>query len=54
MRTGAPALYPNESVSQNVTNYSEAHSLPLPDHITKYHAHISESRDDANYMISTS
>jgi hypothetical protein len=52
MKSGGPSLYSNEIVGKKVTDYSEAHSLPLPEHITKYHAHISESRDDSNYMIS--
>jgi hypothetical protein len=54
MKSSCPALYPNETVSERVTAYSEAHSLGLPPHIKEYHAHIEETMPEtSNYMIST-
>ncbi|KAH7376257.1 O-methyltransferase family protein [Plectosphaerella cucumerina] len=52
MKSNAPVLYPNEQVTQRVTDYSSEHSTPLPQHIVDYHARIVGSRADSNLMIS--
>jgi hypothetical protein len=52
MKNGTSVLYPNDKVAERVTAYAEAHSTPLPKHITDYHAHIEATSDRADYMIS--
>lgn len=53
MKTGKPSLYPNDAVAEAVTEYSEAHSLALPQHLLDYHAEIFKSSPTSNLMIST-
>ncbi|CAI4215115.1 unnamed protein product [Parascedosporium putredinis] len=52
MKTNAPALYPNEKVSERVTAYSQEHSTPLPKHITEYHAWVDQNHERSGYMSS--
>lgn len=52
MKEDASPLYPNQTVASRVTAYSSSCSLPLPPHISAYHAHIDTTRSDAYYMIS--
>jgi hypothetical protein len=53
MKSGKPVLYPNEAVSEAVTDYSEEHSLGLPQHLLDYHAEVVTRAPSSNYMIST-
>ena len=53
MKTSSTVLYPNEQVTQKVSEYSESHSLDLPENITSYHAWICETQEASNYCIST-
>lgn len=53
MKSNIPILYPNDKVSQSVTQYAETHTTPLPRHILDYHQHIQDTMPDtANYMVS--
>lgn len=52
MKSGVPSLYPNETVAERVTHYSEAHSTRLPQHIVDYHAWVEKNHSRAGYMIS--
>lgn len=52
MRNSAPTLYPNDTVGERVTTYSEEHSLALPREITDYHAHVIDTHPHSLYMIS--
>ncbi|KAK2057630.1 O-methyltransferase [Colletotrichum caudatum] len=51
MRSSAPVLYPNESVSQKVTAYAESHSTDLPTHIVAYHEHIENTQPETSMLM---
>ncbi|KAK2027741.1 O-methyltransferase [Colletotrichum zoysiae] len=51
MRSSAPVLYPNESVSQKVTAYAESHSTDLPAHIVAYHEHIENTQPETSMLM---
>ncbi|KAK1987159.1 O-methyltransferase [Colletotrichum cereale] len=51
MKSSAPVLYPNESVSQKVTAYAESHSTDLPAHIVAYHEHIDTTQPETSMLM---
>ncbi|KAK2012619.1 O-methyltransferase [Colletotrichum eremochloae] len=51
MKSSAPVLYPNESVSQKVTTYAESHSTDLPAHIVAYHEHIDTTQPETSMLM---
>ncbi|MBE3045928.1 hypothetical protein IMZ48_25980 [Candidatus Bathyarchaeota archaeon] len=52
MKTNAPVLYANEKVAERVTEYSTAHSTPLPKHITDFHAKVVAGNKASRLMTS--
>ncbi|KAM5352456.1 hypothetical protein ACJ41O_005179 [Fusarium nematophilum] len=52
MKENETPLYATPQLGRKVTTYSEQHSTPLPKHITDYHASISSSREDSDYLSS--
>lgn len=52
MKTGVSSLYPNQTVAERVTEYSQGHSTSLPKHITDYHGWVEKNHPRAAYMIS--
>ncbi|KAI1868812.1 hypothetical protein JX265_006791 [Neoarthrinium moseri] len=53
MKEGKSSLYPNDAISEAVTNYSEAHSLDLPKPLLDYHEHIFNNVPNSHLTIST-
>lgn len=51
MKDNGTHLYPNEQVSEKVTEYAFEHSTKLPEYITKHHAWGSD-QPKAGFMIS--
>ncbi|KAI1662763.1 S-adenosyl-L-methionine-dependent methyltransferase [Daldinia decipiens] len=47
------SLYDTPYTGRQVTAYSEAQSLDIPQLLREYHYRICRERDDSNYMIST-
>jgi hypothetical protein len=52
MKDNATPLYTSPQLGAKVSTYSEQHSTPLPKYISDYHAHISSTRDDSEYLSS--
>ncbi|KAH7308023.1 family 3 O-methyltransferase [Stachybotrys elegans] len=52
MKSGTSPLYPNQTVAERVSQYSEEHSTALPGHITELHSRVEQTHARANYMIS--
>jgi len=52
MKTGVTELYPNEQVSQRVTEYSAAHSTALPQYIVEFHDWASKNLEWSIYLTS--
>ncbi|KAI0017692.1 O-methyltransferase [Xylariomycetidae sp. FL0641] len=54
MKAGSTLLYATEKLGEHITEYSEEHSLALPQALREYHAKvISEMPITSEYMIST-
>ncbi|KAI5923126.1 O-methyltransferase [Camillea tinctor] len=54
MKSSETVLYATDILGQRVTEYSEAKSLELPQHLTDYHAEIVRAQPTtSDYMIST-
>lgn len=51
MKSSVSVLYPNESVSRNVTTYSESRSTDLPAHIVAYHDHIDKTQPETSMLM---
>ncbi|KAK1448290.1 O-methyltransferase [Colletotrichum cuscutae] len=51
MKSSVSVLYPNESVSRNVTTYSESRSTDLPAHIIAYHDHIDKTQPETSMLM---
>ncbi|GAO16341.1 uncharacterized protein UV8b_00301 [Ustilaginoidea virens] len=52
MKDGHTNLFDDPSTGDKVTQYADAHSTPLPAHLTEYHAHMCQSRPDAEMLSS--
>ncbi|KAJ4157309.1 hypothetical protein NW754_008955 [Fusarium falciforme] len=52
MKDNVTPLYTSPQLGAKVSTYSEQHSTPLPKYISDYHAHISSTRDDSEYLSS--
>lgn len=52
MKDNVTPLYTSPQLGARVSTYSEQHSTPLPKYISDYHAHISSTRDDSEYLSS--
>lgn len=53
MHENVAKLYPNPETSAKVMDYSVAHSTPLPEYLTKYHAWGAAETKVPDYLIST-
>ncbi|KAH0599831.1 hypothetical protein MHUMG1_02621 [Metarhizium humberi] len=52
MKGGYTRLFDDQASGDKVSEYADAHSTPLPAHITAYHAHASASRHDSEMLSS--
>ncbi|EFY89661.1 putative O-methyltransferase [Metarhizium acridum CQMa 102] len=52
MKGGYTRLFDDQASGDKVSEYADAHSTPLPAHITAYHAHASASRQDSEMLSS--
>lgn len=52
MKDNATPLYTSPQLGAKVSTYAEQHSTPLPKYISDYHARISSTRDDSEYLSS--
>ncbi|OAA33462.1 O-methyltransferase, family 3 [Moelleriella libera RCEF 2490] len=52
MKDGSTNLYNDEASGRKVTAYADAHSTPLPAHITAYHAEACSTRSDSHMLSS--
>lgn len=52
MRENCTTLYPNEEVALKVSDYSDRHSLDLPDAVTKYHEWVLQTQERSYFTIS--
>lgn len=52
MKGGYTRLFDDAASGDRVSEYADAHSTPLPDFITAYHASASEKRDDSEMLSS--
>ncbi|KAF3760795.1 S-adenosyl-L-methionine-dependent methyltransferase [Cryphonectria parasitica EP155] len=53
MQENVPKLYPNPETGAKVTDYSVAHSTPLPEWLARYHQWGCEETKVPNFLIST-
>jgi hypothetical protein len=51
MKGGYTRLFDDRAAGDRVSDYADAHSTPLPAHITAYHAQAS-GREDSNMLSS--
>lgn len=52
MKGGYTRLYDDKASGDKVSEYADAHSTPLPAHLTAYHAQASEAREDSMMLSS--
>ncbi|KAG8418535.1 hypothetical protein J3459_012370 [Metarhizium acridum] len=45
-------LYPNDIVGRKVSEYSDQHSVPLPEDLVKYHEWVMRSQENSYFTIS--
>ena len=45
-------LYPNDIVGRKVSDYSDKHSVPLPEALAKYHEWVLSSQENFHFTIS--
>lgn len=45
-------LYPNDIVGRKVSEYSDQHSVPLPEDLVKYHEWVLRSQEHSHFTIS--